>query len=125
MIMSKGRTSETVASNNITSKAIYVVFRISPDLKPHISIISVGFSLLLYTWEFPPVAKQGAKAIRVALTKTDKDALDYLVKHSGRSAAEVVSAALIHAKNSKVRPQKQALRRSAATPPAKPVQEEA
>jgi hypothetical protein len=125
MLKSKRRTNEAETNNNITSNAMYVVFRISPDLKPHISIISVGFSLLLYTWEFPPVAKQGAKAIRVALTKTDKDALDYLVKHSGRSAAEVVSAALIHAKNSKVRPQKPALRHSAATPPAKPVQEEA
>lgn len=122
MQKAKDIMKEATANNNITSNAICVVFRIDPILKPHISIISVGFALLLDTWEFPPVAKQGAKAVRVALTKSDKEALDYLVKHSGKSAAEVVSAALIRAKNSKVRPQKPAPRQSAARQPAKHIE---
>jgi hypothetical protein len=111
-----------VDSRDCTSKTVQVVFRIDPILKVHISIISVGFALLLDTWEFPPVDRRGAKAIRVALTKADKEALDYLVKHSGKSAAEVVAAALIRAKNSKVRPHKAPLRQPEAAV-AKHVQE--
>jgi hypothetical protein len=110
----KGNTRQETVSKDIPSHLVRMVFRIDPILKVHISIISVGFALLLDTWEFPSVKKHGAKAIRVALTKADKEALDYLVKHSGKSAAEVVSAALIRAKNSKVRPQKAPLRQSAA-----------
>jgi hypothetical protein len=81
-----------------------MVVRIEQDLKPYIPIISVGFTFLLNTWEFPHVTRDGAKQTRVALSETDREALQYLVKHSGRSAQEVVSAALISAKNSKVRP---------------------
>jgi hypothetical protein len=117
MLKSKGRNSEEAATNDIASNAICVVFRIDPILKPQISIISVGFALLLDTWEFPPVDRKAAKAVRVTLTTSDKDALDYLVKHSGKSAAEVVAGALIRAKNSKVRPHTPALRRAAARQP--------
>jgi hypothetical protein len=123
MLKSKGRIQQVTASKDFPSKARQVVFRIEPILKPHISIISVGFALLLDTWDFPPVEKKGAKAVRVTLTAADKEALDYLVKHSGKSAAEVVAAALMRAKNSKVRPQKPDLRRGAARHAAKTAQE--
>lgn len=117
MLKAKDNNSEAAGNNNIASNAICVVFRIDPSLKPHISIISVGFALLLDTWEFPPVDRKAAKAVRVTLTASDKEALDYLVKHSGKSAAEVIAGALIRAKNSKVRPHKPALRRAAARQP--------
>src|SRR5690349_21332440 len=98
MLKSKGRIHQVTESKEFPSKAMQVVFRIDPILKSHISIISVGFALLLDTWEFPPVEKKGVKSIRVTLAAADKEALDYLVKHSGKSAAEVVAAALIRAK---------------------------
>jgi hypothetical protein len=122
MLKSKGNDSEEAGNNNIDSNAICVVFRIDPILKPHISIISVGFALLLDTWAFPPVDKKAAKAVRVTLTESDKASLDYLVQYSGKSAAEVVAAALIRAKNSKVRPHKPTLRRGAARQPTKTAQ---
>jgi hypothetical protein len=93
-------------SNKDASNFINVVFRIDQDQKPYIPIISVGFAHLLNTWEFPHVPKERVKSTRVALSETDREALQYLMKHSGKPAAEIVSAALISAKNSKVRPPK-------------------
>src|SRR5436305_1827184 len=104
MIETKGSTRQESANKGIHPSVMRVVFRIDPILKVHISIVSVGFALLLDTWNFPPVETKGAKAVRVTLTAADKEALDYLVQHSGKSAAEVVAAALIRARNSKVRP---------------------
>jgi hypothetical protein len=123
MLKAKGKTEQVTESKDFPSKAMQVVFRIDPILKVHISIISVGFALLLDTWEFPPVEKKGVKSIRVTLTADDKEALDYLVRWSGKSAAEVVAAALIRAKNSKVRPHEPALRRGVARQPVKTAQE--
>jgi hypothetical protein len=123
MLKAKVNYKANTGNNKISSNAICAVFRIDPILKVHISIISVGFALLLDTWAFPPVEKKGAKAVRVTLTAADKEALNYLVQHSGKSAAEVVAAALIRAKNSKVRPHHTPLRRAAARQPAKTAQE--
>jgi hypothetical protein len=98
------RKEET--SQNIESNFIIIVSRIRPELKPFIPIISVGFTLLLDTWEFPAFGREGAINTRVALTEGDRASLFYLTRHSGKSASEVISAALTRAKNSKVRPQK-------------------
>src|SRR5437667_7851698 len=93
------------SSQKIDSNFIVLVSRIKPELKPFISIISVGFTLLLDTWDFPVFDREGAINTRVALTEGDRASLFYLTQHSGRSASEVISAALTRAKNSKVRPQ--------------------
>jgi hypothetical protein len=98
-------------SQNIEANFIFLVSRINPDLKPFISIISVGFTLLLDTWEFPVFERDGAINTRIALTEGDRASLFYLTKHSGKSVSEVISAALTRAKNSKVRPRD--IRRSA------------
>ncbi|MDB5406355.1 MAG: hypothetical protein JWL84_1267 [Rhodospirillales bacterium] len=89
----------------IKADLIYIVTLIKPELKPYTPIIGVGFTLLLDTWKFPTAEKTGAKNTRVAFARADHEALIYLMKHSGKSAAEVVSAALIRAKHSKVRQQ--------------------
>jgi len=91
-------------SQKIDSNFIVLVSRIKPELKPFISIISVGFTLLLDTWDFPAFERDGAINTRVALTEGDRASLFYLTQHSGKSASEVISAALTRAKNSKVRP---------------------
>jgi hypothetical protein len=94
--------------NNNPSHFMSMVIRIEPALKPYIPIIGVGFTFLLDTWEFPHVTKDCAKQTRVALSESDREAMKYLMKHSGKSAELVVAAALIRARNSKVRPIKAA-----------------
>ena len=83
---------------------IYRTYRIAPELKPYIPIIGVGFTLLLSTWEFPPASREDAKNTKVPLSAQDVDQLGYLVRYSRKSATEVVSAALLRAKASNVRP---------------------
>jgi hypothetical protein len=93
-----------MASQKIDQNFIVLVSRIKPELKQFIPIISVGFSLLLETWEFPVANREGAINTRVAITQGDRESLLYLMRHSGKCASEVISAALMRAKNSKVRP---------------------
>jgi hypothetical protein len=100
------------SNENIEKNFIVVVSRIRPELKPFVSIVSVGLTLLLDTWEFPLFERAGAINTRIALTEGDKASLLYLMQHSRKSASEVISAALTRAKNSKVRPHD--IRRSAA-----------
>jgi hypothetical protein len=100
------------SSQNIETNLVLLVSRVKPELKPFIPIIGVGFTLLLDTWEFPDLDRQGAINTRIALTEGDRSSLFYLMQHSRKSASEVISAALTRAKNSKVRPHD--LRRSAA-----------
>jgi hypothetical protein len=97
--MHMGKTSQ-----NIEINFICMVSRIKPELKPFISIIGVGFTLLLDTWEFPVFDRDGAINTRIRLTEADRASLFYLRQHSGKSASEVISAALMRAKNSKIRP---------------------
>lgn len=91
-------------SKKIETNFIYQQARITPDLKPYIPIVDVGITLLLDTWEFPEIEREGASNTRIRLTPDNKKALLYLAAHSGKSLSEVISAALIRAKNSKVRP---------------------
>jgi len=91
-------------SQNIETNFIVLVSRIKPELKPFISIISVGFTLLLDTWEFPIFKREGAINTRITLTEGDRSSLFYLMQHSRKSASEVISAALTRVKNSKIRP---------------------
>ena len=91
-------------SQKIDSNFIVLVSRIRPELKPFVPIISVGFTLLLNTWDFPVFEREGAINTRVALTEGYRASLFYLTQHSGKSASEVISAALTRAKNSKIRP---------------------
>ena len=93
-------------SKNIETNFIVLVSRIRPELKPFISIISVGFTLLLDTWEFPVFERDGAINTRIRITQADRESLFYLMRHSRKNVSEVISAALMRAKNSKVRPQK-------------------
>jgi hypothetical protein len=83
---------------------IYRTYRIAPDLKPYIPIIGVGFTLLLSTWEFPKTSREGARNTKVPLSVEDVARLDYLTRHAHKSATEVISAALLRAKASNVRP---------------------
>ena len=93
-------------NNRVRERAhiIHRVYRIAPELKPYIPIIGVGLTLLLSTWEFPQASREDAKNTKVPLSVEDVDQLDYLARHSRKSATEVVSAALIRAKASNVRP---------------------
>src|SRR5258708_23741480 len=97
MLKAKARMQQVTESKDFPSKAMQVVFRIDPILKVHISIISVGFALLLDTWEFPPVEKKRVKSVRVTLTTEAKEALDYLFRRSGQSATQAPPATLIPA----------------------------
>ena len=103
--MSKGKEmAESKEKMRGRSNFIYRTYRISPELKPYIPIIGVGFTLLLSTWEFPQASREDAKNTKVPLSAEDVDQLDYLARHSRKSATEVVSAALLRAKASNVRP---------------------
>jgi hypothetical protein len=103
--MSKGKQmAESKGNMRGRSNCIYRTYRISPELKPYIPIIGVGFTLLLSTWEFPQVPRADAKNTKVPLSAEDIDQLGYLARHSRKSATEVVAAALIRAKASNVRP---------------------
>ena len=79
------------------------IIRVDETLKPYIPLVGVGITLLLDTWVFPEIPRNSVKNTRVLLNRVDREALDYLVQHSGKSATEVISAALVRAKNSKVR----------------------
>ena len=93
-------------NNRVRERAhiIHRVYRIAPELKPYIPIIGVGLTLLLSTWEFPQVLRENAKNTKVPLSPEELGQLSYLAGHSGKSATEVISAALIRAKASNVRP---------------------
>jgi len=99
-------------SQNVYSNFIVLVSLVMSELKPFVSIIGVGFTLLLDTWEFPVFERDGAINTRITLTEGDRLSLLYLMQHSRKSASEVISAALTRAKNSKIRPHN--VRRSAA-----------
>jgi hypothetical protein len=86
------------------SNLIYRTYRIAPELKPYIPIIGVGFTLLLSTWEFPKTSREDARNTKVPLTAEDVEQLDYLARHARKSATEVISAALLRARASNVRP---------------------
>jgi hypothetical protein len=88
----------------VRSHLIYRTYRISPELKPYIPIIGLGFTFLLSTWEFPETSREGATNTKVPLSAEDVERLGYLARHSRKSATEVISAALIRAKASNVRP---------------------
>src|SRR5947209_895469 len=93
-----------IGNKTVVCDRVVLVSRIRPELKPFIPIISVGIALLLESWEFPAFQREGAINTRIAITLDDRGYLFYLMRHSGRSAAEVIAAALTRAKNSKVRP---------------------
>jgi hypothetical protein len=95
---------EEMSSKIIEENFIVLISRIKPELKSFIPIISVGFSILLYTWEFPIFDRHGVVNTRVLITHDDRESLFYLMRHSRKSASEVISAALARAKTSKVRP---------------------
>jgi hypothetical protein len=82
----------------------YTVVRLQPLLKPYIPIIGTGLRILLSTWVFPDVQRDGARNTRVTLDNYDRDQLNYVLRHAGRSATEVISAALVYAQRSNVRP---------------------
>jgi hypothetical protein len=79
------------------------VIRIDDSLKPYVPVVGIGITLLLDSWIFPEIPRNSVKNTRVLLNRVEREALDYLVQHSGKSATEVISAALVRAKNSKVR----------------------
>ena len=78
-------------------------FRLPTNLKPFVPILSTGLDLLLASWEFPQPTPLDVKLTRVWLTPTMEEQINYLAKHSRRSATAVVAAALCRAENSKVR----------------------
>jgi len=86
-----------------SSEVVCRVIRIDDSLKPYIPVVGVGITLLLDSWIFPEIPRNSVKNTRVLLNRVEREALDYLVQHSGKSATEVISAALVRAKNSKVR----------------------
>src|SRR5258708_17314634 len=79
------------------------IIRVDETLKPYIPLVGVGITFLLDTWVFPEIPRNRVKNTRILLNRVESEALDYLVEHSGKSATEVISAALVRAKNSKVR----------------------
>jgi hypothetical protein len=81
-------------------------FRLPANLKQFVPILSTGLDLILASWEFPQPTPFNVKLTRVWLTPTMEEQINYLAKHSRRSATAVVAAALCRAKNSKVRPQR-------------------
>jgi len=95
-----------VCNNIVRERAhiIHRVYRIAPELKPYIPIIGVGLTLLLSTWEFPQAPREDAKNTKVRLSPEELGQLGYLVRHSRKSATEVVAAALLRARASNVRP---------------------
>src|SRR6266571_2400651 len=95
-----------VCKNRVRERTdfIYRVYRIAPELKPYIPIIGVGLTLLLSTWEFPQAPREDAKNTKVRLSPEELGQLGYLVRHSRKSATEVVAAALLRARASNVRP---------------------
>lgn len=83
---------------------IYRVVRINTSLRPYISLLGVGLDLLLYSWRVPKIERGGGRNTRVRMAPDDLEKLNYLVQHTKKSAAEIVSAALVLARDSNVRP---------------------
>ena len=95
-----GNTKGQIGSN---SEVVCRIIRIDDSLKPYVPLVGIGITLLLDSWIFPEIPRNSVKNTRVLLKRVEREALDYLVQHSGKSATEVISAALVRAKNSKVR----------------------
>src|SRR5260370_39098515 len=99
--MSKGKEmAESKEKMRGRSNFIYRTYRISPELKPYIPIIGVGFTLLLSTWEFPQSSREDAKNTKVPLSAEEVDQLDSFARHSRKSATESIPAAIMSANES-------------------------
>jgi hypothetical protein len=78
--------------------------RINERLSEYLPILSTGLNLLSACWEFPAEPDTKRVRVRVRLDDTMGAQLDYITEHSKKSKAAVITAALIHAKNSNRRP---------------------
>jgi hypothetical protein len=87
-----------------TSNFIYRIVRLPPELKPYIPIIGTGLRLLISSWQFPSARPRGVRNTRVPLTLEDIESINFLLHQTKKSAAEIISAALRRAEQSKVRP---------------------
>ena len=91
-------------SSDRDTAVVYIFARVRPELKPYVPVMGVGITLLLNSWDFPVFQREGAVNTRIALSEADRASLAYLVEHSGKTSAEVISAALALARSSKVKP---------------------
>lgn len=75
--------------------------KITEDLAEYLPLLSTGLNLLSASWVFPPEPIGKRRTVRVRLDQAMGAQLDYIVTHSKKSKGAVITAALIHAKNSK------------------------
>jgi hypothetical protein len=79
-------------------------YQLEPELKAYLPLIRVGLDLLLSSWKFPPLSRKDVKTLRVWVSAEDARKIDYLQSETGKPAVEIVSAALIRAQHSNLRP---------------------
>lgn len=78
--------------------------RLAEDLIEYLPILSTGLNLLSASWAFPTSPRGKRVRVRARLDDSMGAQLDYLAEHSKKSKAAVITAALLHAKNSNRRP---------------------
>jgi hypothetical protein len=79
-------------------------YQLEPELKAYLPLLRVGLDLLLSSWKFPPVSRKRVKTLRVWVSAEDAGKIDYLRSETGKPAVEIVSAALVRAQHSNLRP---------------------
>jgi hypothetical protein len=94
-------TSPAVSNSDRQTVRFY---QLEPELKAFLPLLRVGLDLLLSSWKFPPVSRKRAKTLRVWVSAEDARKIEYLRSETGKPAVEIVSAALIRAQHSNLRP---------------------
>lgn len=90
--------------------------RVNVGLSEYLPLLSTGLNLLSASWKFPAEPDTSRVRVRVRIDEGMGAQLDYIVEHSKKSKAAVITAALIHAKNSNRRPPTRASKKKGREP---------
>lgn len=90
--------------------------RVAEDLIEYLPILTTGLNLLSASWAFPEAPRGKRVRVRASLNDAMGAQLDHIAAHSKKSKAAVITAALIHAKNSNRRPPARPSKKKEAEP---------
>lgn len=78
--------------------------RLPSELVEYLPLLDTGLHLLSSTWEFPPPPKGERRKRKVRVDQHQAEQIGYIAEHAKKSREAVITAALLHAKNSSRRP---------------------
>ena len=90
--------------NDIELPVQWGFYRIPADLKPYLVFLEDGIDMLMGDGYFPPMHSAELKRTRVRLPAAVAEQIQLLKSYKKTSANQIVIAALMRAKKSKLRP---------------------